>query len=139
MKRSYADAVRYHCNIEAIQSHSSINPVGSDEAIASRSLQIGGPRKIFSFLSWAEKGAVFGSRELGQERFCASYSFGPEVTCWENNLVNKMGKPSLKTQAEVVGGRRQLLENDSLQLGLSLLSKDKGDAQTQGNSKVEKE
>ncbi|GAB4857462.1 hypothetical protein Ancab_015371 [Ancistrocladus abbreviatus] len=106
MKRSYADAVRYQCNIEAMQSHSSINLVGSDEATGNAKE----PRK----------GAVFGSRDLGQERFSASHSFEPEVSCWENNLVNKMGRPSLKAQAEVVGGRRQLLENDCLQLGHAL-------------------
>ncbi|GAB4849900.1 hypothetical protein Ancab_004700, partial [Ancistrocladus abbreviatus] len=32
LKRSYTDAIHSHCNIEAVQSHSSVNPVGSDEA-----------------------------------------------------------------------------------------------------------
>ncbi|GAB4852011.1 hypothetical protein Ancab_016205, partial [Ancistrocladus abbreviatus] len=35
LKCSYADIVHSHCNIEAIQSHSSVNPVGSDEATGS--------------------------------------------------------------------------------------------------------
>ncbi|GAB4859761.1 hypothetical protein Ancab_011239 [Ancistrocladus abbreviatus] len=90
-------------------------------------------------MMWAEMGEVSRSRDLGQEGFCASLSVGPKVSCWENFLVNRLGRPSLKTQAEDGRDRRQLLENDCLQLGLPPLFIDKGDAQNQGNSKAEKE